>query len=103
MPTAGDRVVTVFGGTGFLGRCIVRHLCLHDFCVRVALGHPDRGHALLRPDNPQLQSIRVDIRDERSVADALADTYGAVNASQPLPRAGTGDVSFRPRRVCHTN
>jgi len=80
MATAGDRVVTVFGGTGFLGRCIVRHLCLHDFCVRVASGHPDRGHALLRPDNPQLQSIRVDIRDKRSVADALADTYGAVNA-----------------------
>jgi uncharacterized protein YbjT (DUF2867 family) len=80
MATAGDRVVTVFGGTGFLGRCIVRHLRLHGFCVRVASRHPDRGHALLGPDNPQLRSIKVDVRDERSVADALADTYGAVNA-----------------------
>jgi uncharacterized protein YbjT (DUF2867 family) len=80
MATAGDRVVTVFGGTGFLGRCIVRHLRLHGFCVRVASRHPDRGHVLVGPDNPQLRSIKVDVRDERSVADALADTYGAVNA-----------------------
>ncbi len=80
MATAGDRVVTVFGGTGFLGRCIVRHLRLHGFSVRVASRHPDRGHALLGPDNPQLRSIKVDIRDEMSVADALADAYGVVNA-----------------------
>ena len=46
MTTAIDRVVTVFGGTGFLGRRIVRHLRLHAFYVRVASRHPDRGHAL---------------------------------------------------------
>jgi NADH dehydrogenase len=70
----------VFGGTGFLGRSVVRHLRLHGFCVRVASRHPDRGHALLGPDDPQLRSIKVDVRDERSVTDALADAYGAVNA-----------------------
>src|ERR1700730_15693930 len=80
MAAASDRVVTVFGGTGFLGRRIVRHLRLHDFCVRVATRHPDRGHALLPPDDQQLRWIKVDVHDERSVADALADAYGAVNA-----------------------
>ena len=80
MAAASDRVVTVFGGTGFLGRRIVRHLRLHGFCVRVASRHPDRGQALLPPDDPQLRSIKADVRDERSVADALADAYGAVNA-----------------------
>jgi uncharacterized protein YbjT (DUF2867 family) len=80
MAAASDRVVTVFGGTGFLGRLIVRHLRLHDFDVRVASRHPDRGHALLRPDDPHVRSIKVDVHDERSVADALADAYGAVNA-----------------------
>jgi uncharacterized protein YbjT (DUF2867 family) len=80
MATAGDRVVTVFGGTGFLGRCVVRHLRLHGFCVRVASRHPERGHALLGPDDPQLRSIKVDVRDAASVTDALADAYGAVNA-----------------------
>ena len=79
MATVSDRV-TVFGGTGFLGRCIVRYLRLHGFCVRVASRHPDRGQAFFGPDNPQLQSIKADVRDARSVADAVADTYGAVNA-----------------------
>jgi len=34
MAAAGDRVVTVFGGTGFLGRRIVRHLRLDDIAPR---------------------------------------------------------------------
>jgi uncharacterized protein YbjT (DUF2867 family) len=80
MAAVGDRVVTVFGGTGFLGRRIVRHLRLHGFYVRVASRHPARGHAPLCPDDPQLQSIKADIHDERAVAEALTDTYGAVNA-----------------------
>ena len=79
MATASDRVVTVFGGTGFLGRRIVRNLRLHGFCVRVASRHPDRGHAL-GPDDAQLRAVRADVRDQRLVADALADAYGAVNA-----------------------
>ena len=80
MATASDRVVTVFGGTGFLGRRIVRHLRLHGFCVRVASRHPDRGHAVFGPDDAQLRAVKADVRDQRSVADALADAYGAVNA-----------------------
>src|SRR5271169_2279014 len=80
MAAASDRVVTVFGGTGFLGRRIVRHLRLHGFCVRIASRNPDRGQALLRPDDSQLRLVKADVHDERSVADALADAYGAVNA-----------------------
>src|SRR5262249_39624582 len=57
MKTVSDRVVTVFGGTGFLGRRIVRHLRLHGFCVRVASRHPDDGQALFPPDDSQLRSI----------------------------------------------
>ena len=80
MKTVSDRVVTVFGGTGFLGRRIVRHLRLHGFSVRVASRHRDHGQALFPPDDLQLRSIKADVHDERSVADALADAYGAVNA-----------------------
>ena len=78
MAATSDRVVTVFGGTGFLGRRIVR---LHGFCVRAASRHPDRGDALRRPDDTQRRSIKADVHDERSVADALADAYGAVKVS----------------------
>jgi len=75
-----DRTVTVFGGTGFLGRRIVRHLRSHGFPVRSASRHPDRAHRLFGPDDPQLQFVGANINDERPVADALAGVYGAVNA-----------------------
>ena len=80
MVATTDRTVTVFGGTGFLGRRIVRHLRSHGFPVRTASRHPDQGHRLFGPDDPQLQSVGANIHDERSVADALAGAYGVVNA-----------------------
>src|SRR5882672_2973339 len=75
-----DRTVTVFGGTGFLGRRVVRHLRKREFSVRIASRHPDRGHRLFGLDDPQLQSVEANIQDERSVADAVAGAYGVVNA-----------------------
>src|SRR6266436_153167 len=80
MVATNGRTVTVLGGTGFLGRRIVRHLRAHDFSVRIASRHPDRGHRLFGPDDAQLQSVGANIHDERSVADALAGAYGVVNA-----------------------
>src|SRR5258707_8616417 len=80
MAATNDRTVTVFGGTGFLGRRVVRHLRAHEFAVRIASRHPDRGHRLFGLDDPQLQSVGANIHDERSVADALAGAFGAVNA-----------------------
>src|SRR6202043_3337993 len=80
MVATNDRTVTVFGGTGFLGRRIVRYLRSCGFSVRVASRHPDRGHRLFGPDDPQLQSVEANIHDERSVAEALAGAYGVVNA-----------------------
>jgi uncharacterized protein YbjT (DUF2867 family) len=80
MVATNGRTVAVFGGTGFLGRRIVRHLRSCGFPVRIASRHPDRGHRLFGPDDPQLQSVEANIHDERSVADALAGAYAAVNA-----------------------
>ena len=78
MATSG-RIVTVFGGAGFLGRRIVRHLRDREFPVRIASRHPDRGHSQLGRDDPQLRSVYADIHDERSVADALAGAFAVVN------------------------
>jgi uncharacterized protein YbjT (DUF2867 family) len=75
-----ERTVTVFGGTGFLGRRVVRHLRKHGFSVRIASRHPGRDHRLFGLDDPQLQSVASNIHDERSVSDALAGAYGVVNA-----------------------
>src|SRR5947208_10858019 len=80
MVVTNGRTVTVFGGTGFLGRRIVRHLRYREFPVRIASRHPDRGHSQFGLDDPQLQFLEANIQDERSVADALAGAYGVVNA-----------------------
>jgi len=80
MVATNGRTVTVFGGTGFLGRRIVRHLRSRGFHVRIASRHPDRGHRLFGPVDAQLQSVGASIHDEWSVADALAGAYGIVNA-----------------------
>lgn len=79
MVATNGRTVTVFGGTGFLGRRIVRYLHSLGFPVRIASRHPDRAYRQ-DPDGPGLQSVEANIHDERSVADALAGAYGVVNA-----------------------
>jgi uncharacterized protein YbjT (DUF2867 family) len=74
------RVVTVFGGTGFLGRRIVRHLRKRDFSVRVASRHPERCQELFGTDDPHIHSVRANVRDEQSIADAIAGAQAVVNA-----------------------
>jgi uncharacterized protein YbjT (DUF2867 family) len=53
---------------------------MHDFSVRIASRHPDRGYKLFSRDDPKLRSVGANIHDERSVADALSGAYGVVNA-----------------------
>jgi uncharacterized protein YbjT (DUF2867 family) len=74
------RIVTVFGGTGFLGRCIVRHLHNQEYYVRIASRHPEHGQGLFGTDNPRLQSVEADVRDEQSVAAAISGVDAAINA-----------------------
>jgi NADH dehydrogenase len=80
MPAKNHRIVTVFGGTGFLGRRVVRRLRDGGFSVRIASRHPQRGKALFGSDDPLLQSIEADIHDEHSISDALAGASVVVNA-----------------------
>jgi uncharacterized protein YbjT (DUF2867 family) len=70
------QIVTVFGGTGFLGRRIVRHLHDQGFSVRVASRRPN----LSSGNGPQLRSIAADIHDRPSIVNAVAGAFGVVNA-----------------------
>jgi NADH dehydrogenase len=84
-PQPGDRDgqrpwITVFGGTGFLGRRAVRHLLRRGFRVHVAVRQVRRVAELFDTAGAALDAVAVDIRDERSIADALAGAVGAVNA-----------------------
>lgn len=73
-------IVTVFGGTGFLGRRIVRRLRGHGFAVRVASRRPDRAHSAFDPDDPYIRPVVADVHDGPSVAAALEGVHAAVNA-----------------------
>jgi uncharacterized protein YbjT (DUF2867 family) len=71
-------LITVFGGTGFLGRRIVRHLLDRGFQVWAASRRPERVESARANAGPE--TTNADIHDETSVAAALVGAYGAVNA-----------------------
>lgn len=75
-----ERIVTVFGGTGFLGRRIVRRLLEKGLTVRAVSRHPDRVAALFSSDTRAPEAVHADILDPASVALAVAGSYSVVNA-----------------------
>jgi len=87
--------VCVFGGTGFLGRRLVRRLAGEGATVRVAVRSPERAQSVLDPD--RVQVLRADVRDPASVAAAVAGCDAVVNAvSAYVEKAG---VSFESVHV----
>jgi NADH dehydrogenase len=72
--------VTVVGGTGFLGRRVVRHLLDSGFAVRSASRHPDRGMAIFHGPNWQIESVHADVNEDGSVAAAVRGVSAVVNA-----------------------
>jgi uncharacterized protein YbjT (DUF2867 family) len=69
----------VFGGTGFLGRRIVRRLA-DRHAVRVISRHPERCQMDSRRDDPLLQAVQADINDDASIRSAVTGAFGVVNA-----------------------
>ncbi len=75
-----SNLVTVFGGSGFLGREIVKHLAA-DHRVRVAVRHPDAASSLRRlgPDG-HVELVHADVSDESTVTRAVAGAGAVVNS-----------------------
>jgi len=82
-----DRIVTVFGGTGFLGSRVVRGLFGQKLAVRIVSRHPERVPSPAK--GRALQSIRADINDEAAVAAAVTGAYAVVNAVSLYVERGT--------------
>lgn len=80
MADVSERIVTVFGGTGFLGRRIVRHALDNGFRVRIAARRPERALTSSDLDRQRIEPVSADIRSEASICAALLGAYGAVNA-----------------------
>jgi len=66
--------VTVFGGTGFVGRRVARHLRGSGATVRIASRHPGRA------EGDSLEQIAANAHNERSVDAAVVGADGVVNA-----------------------
>ncbi|MGH8658934.1 MAG: SDR family NAD(P)-dependent oxidoreductase, partial [Gammaproteobacteria bacterium] len=62
--------VTVFGGSGFLGQHIVKRLAAQGVRVRVAVRHPPAVVGALS-DNGRIVAVQADVREQRSVAQAI--------------------------------
>ena len=75
-----QRLVTVFGGSGFLGRYVVKRLAEAGARVRVAIRRPEEG-LFLKPagDVGQIDVVQANLRHAGSVAAALAGADAAVN------------------------
>ncbi|HEX3429774.1 MAG TPA: complex I NDUFA9 subunit family protein [Rhizomicrobium sp.] len=74
------KLVTVFGGSGFLGRYTVRALARAGHRIRVAVRRPHLANFLLPMGHVgQIQIVYCDIADATTVARALRGADAAVN------------------------
>jgi len=87
------RWVTVFGGTGFLGRHILKRLNGDGIAVRIAVRHPQRAPDAAASGTGPIASIEADVRDETAVAKAVAGADAVVNAVSAYVERG--DVTYK--------
>lgn len=82
-------LVTVFGGSGFVGRYAVKHLAEAGWRVRVAVRRPDEA-LFLKPmgDVGQIALTQANLRVEPSVAAAVAGADAVVNLVGILYESG---------------
>ncbi|MGF6229710.1 uncharacterized protein YbjT (DUF2867 family) [Inquilinus ginsengisoli] len=76
----GQKTVTLFGGTGFVGRYVAQMLAQRGWRIIVASRHPDRALPLKTAGAVgQVVPVFADIRDDGSVAAAVAGADAVVN------------------------
>ena len=82
-------LVTVFGGSAFIGRHMVRALAQRGWRVRVAVRRPDLAfHLQPLGDVGQIHAVQANLRYPDSVAHALRDAAAAVNLVGILQQSG---------------
>ncbi|MDO5614045.1 MAG: complex I NDUFA9 subunit family protein [Paracoccus sp. (in: a-proteobacteria)] len=90
-----SKLVTIYGGSGFVGRQIARILAKQGWRIRIAVRRPDealfvRGYGAVG----QVVPVLCNIRDDESVRAAMADADAVVNCVGILVREGKND--FEP-------
>src|SRR5208283_5633410 len=75
-----DTLVTVYGGSGFLGRHVVRALAKRDYRIRVAVRRPDLAFHLQPLGRVgQIHAVQANLRHAPSVEAAARDASVLIN------------------------
>ena len=89
MASNTDTLVTVFGGSGFLGRNVVRALAKRDYRIRVAVRRPElAGHLQPLGKVGQIHAVQANLRYPASVQAAMRDSHVAINLCGILAESG---------------
>jgi uncharacterized protein YbjT (DUF2867 family) len=84
-----DTLVTVFGGSGFLGRHVVHALCKRDYRIRIAVRRPElAGHLQPIGKVGQIHAVQTNLRHPASVEAAMRGASIAVNLVGVLAESG---------------
>jgi len=84
-----DTLVTVFGGSGFLGRNVVRALAKRDYRIRVAVRRPElAGHLQPLGKVGQIHAVQANLRYPASVEAAMRGSHAAINLVGILAESG---------------
>ncbi|MCX7305869.1 MAG: complex I NDUFA9 subunit family protein [Hyphomicrobiales bacterium] len=83
------KLVTVFGGSGFIGRHVVRALAKRGYLIRVATRRPElAGHLQPLGNVGQIQPVQANIRAPWSIARAVEGAAHVVNLVGILHQSG---------------
>ena len=84
-----DTLVTVFGGSGFLGRSVVRALAKRDYRIRVAVRRPELAFHLQPLGRVgQIHAVQANLRYPASVEAAMRGSHAAINLVGILAESG---------------
>jgi NADH dehydrogenase len=89
LPSNSETLVTVFGGSGFLGRHVVRALAKRDYRLRIGVRRPDlAGHLQPLGKVGQIHAVQANVRYPASVEAAVRGASIVINLVGILAEGG---------------
>lgn len=72
--------VTVLGGSGFIGRCLVERLAASGATVRVGVRHPEKAEFTVPPDaKGSIEMVNANVQDDAAVCAAVKNADSVIN------------------------
>lgn len=85
-----NKIITVFGGSGFLGRSVIQYLAQQGARVRVAVRNTDNAnHLRVYGDVGQIMPIQVTLNDAKTIEAVCKGSHAVINLLGVLYEKGT--------------